>query len=394
MQEPRAPSVSDRYTPDEIASFRAAGYWGDDTLVDALDHWASVSPDRPYLSDGTAHLSYEQARSRAYRLAAELRRRGVEAGDRVVVQLPNWNEFALTYLALARLGAILVPAMPIYRHDEVRYVLNHSEARAMVTTGEFRRFDHQAMLREIRPDCPTLQLVIIARGSAEGDELSFDELAGGDEAADENDLGPRPSADDGHIIVYTSGTESRPKGCFHTWNTLAFTARVNSRAVRIAQDDVAFVPSPVAHATGLINGIVNPTLVGAALHLLDVWDPAVAITRIAEHGCTTATTATAFVRMILDVLSSPEDLKTMRTWLCGGAPIPPQLVTEVASTLPNCRLLSHYGRSENFVSTICTVDDPPERSATSDGRAPAGVEIAILDDDNQPCPPGVDGDIC
>lgn len=113
----RAPRPQDVYDAETVAGFRAAGYWRDETLSASVDRLAGQ--DRVLLTDGYSALTGAQLREQAYRLAAALRWLGVEAGDRVQVQLPNWNEFVVVYVALARIGAVLVPTMPIYRHDEV-----------------------------------------------------------------------------------------------------------------------------------------------------------------------------------------------------------------------------------------------------------------------------------
>jgi len=139
------PRPEDVYDAETVAGFRSAGYWRDDTLSASVDRLAEQ--DRVLLTDGYGALTAAQLREQAYRLAAALRRLGVEAGDRVQVQLPNWNEFVVVYVALARIGAVLVPTMPIYRHDEVLYVLRHSGAKVSVVAGEFRGFDYPDMMR-------------------------------------------------------------------------------------------------------------------------------------------------------------------------------------------------------------------------------------------------------
>ena len=216
------PRPEDVYDAETLAGFRAAGYWRDETLSAAVDRLAGQ--DRVLLTDGYGALTGGQLREQAYRLAAALRWLGVEAGDRVQVQLPNWNEFVVVYIALARIGAVLVPTMPIYRHDEVRYVLQHSGAKISVVAGEFRGFDYPGMLADIRASVPELQHVISVRCGERSGVLRFEDLIAGTGVPDPALLGEPPSADAPHCIIYTSGTESRPKGCLHTLNTITFTA--------------------------------------------------------------------------------------------------------------------------------------------------------------------------
>ncbi|MDP6345796.1 MAG: AMP-binding protein, partial [Alphaproteobacteria bacterium] len=139
------PRISDRYSAEDIESFYQTGYWTTQTLIDMVDDWASKRPSDIFVTDASTALAFAELRDRAYRTAAGLARSGIKAGDRVVVQLPNWTDFVAAVVAVARCRAIVVPIMPIYRHDEVGYILRHSGARAVITCKEFGGFDFAAM---------------------------------------------------------------------------------------------------------------------------------------------------------------------------------------------------------------------------------------------------------
>jgi cyclohexanecarboxylate-CoA ligase/acyl-CoA synthetase len=177
MSDKWVPSVADRHNQEQVRSFYEKGVWRNEVLSDLLDKWSAKWPEKVVFSDGRNTLTYADFRGQAYRLAAALRRLGVEAGDRVLVQLPNWCEFAITYAALARIGAVMVPVGMVYRHDEITYITNHSGAKGIVATGTFRTFDHLAMIRQTRPQCPTVEFVLVARGEAGSDERAFTELS-------------------------------------------------------------------------------------------------------------------------------------------------------------------------------------------------------------------------
>jgi non-ribosomal peptide synthetase component E (peptide arylation enzyme) len=185
------------------SEFRAAGHWGDDTLVTLIDRWADADPGQPYLSDGVGELTYGEFRAQAWNLAAALAERGVKPGDRVAVQLPNWNEFFLIYAACARLGAVMIPIVVVYRAGEVGFIVENSGAVALITCGEFRRFDHAAMAREVAASSSSLLFRVVVRGEPTDGALSFAELLGTDCAA--GVLPGLPSADDPHLILYTLG---------------------------------------------------------------------------------------------------------------------------------------------------------------------------------------------
>jgi cyclohexanecarboxylate-CoA ligase/acyl-CoA synthetase len=383
-------SISDQLR--RSSEFRAAGHWGDDTLVTLIDRWADADPGHPYISDGVGELTYGEFRAQAWNLAAALAECGVKPGDRVAVQLPNWNEFFLIYAACARLGAVMIPIVVVYRAGEVGFIVENSGAVALITCGEFRRFDHAAMARDVAASSSSLLFRVVVRGEPTDGALSFAELLGTD--CDAGALPGPPSADDPHLILYTSGTESRPKGCLHTWNSSSFLPKHAVRALKMDRTDVMFMPAPVTHALGLTLGVMAPTLAGAAVHVLDVFDPATALQRIGKYQCTGTASPAPFIRMLLEAYDPmAHDVRRLRFWLTAGAPIPAALVDEATNTFGGCRVVSAYGSSEIMMATVCRPEDPVARVASSDGRPVPGVEIRIVGEDGRPAAIGVDGEI-
>jgi cyclohexanecarboxylate-CoA ligase/acyl-CoA synthetase len=388
-------TVSDRHDADTIQRYREEGWWSGGSAAALLDRWAATNPTRRFVSDGTVELDYTTVRERARGLSATLLRRGVRRGDRVAVQLPNWSEFVIAYLALARIGVVMVPIMTVYRHTEIGHVLHNSGAVAVITTGTFRGFDHAEMFRRLRAESPTLATIVVVRSDPAGDELAFETACA--TPTDDTELGDYPDPDLPHVVVYTSGTESTAKGCVHTWNTVGFSARGLARDVfQTRSDDVMFMPSPVAHATGLLVGVLVPLTAGAETHLLDIWEPEEGLRRIEQYRCTATATATPFVRMSLDAQrTARRDLSSMRFWLCAGAPIPEALAIEFDKAFDGGVLMPLYGCSELMAVTCCHPGDPLELRAGSDGSAALdGVEILLLDADGEEVPLGEEGEIC
>ncbi|NKQ51879.1 AMP-binding protein [Amycolatopsis sp. K13G38] len=380
-------TVRDRYSDEEIRAFYAARFWRQEGLFELVETQARRHGEKVFATDATTSLTYTDLRERGERLAAGLAGLGVGAGDRIAVQLPNWTEFLLIAVATARLGAILVPIMPIYRAGEVGYVVRHSGAKVAITCEEFKGFRHLDMFAGLRESCPDLDHLVVVRGTG---AVRFEDLL----AAPAGNPGDRPSPDDAFLIVYTSGTTSRPKGCFHTFNTVRASAAAIARSVGYDEHDVQFGPSPVTHSTGLVTSLVLPLLAGASSHLMEVWEPHEGWQRIAKHGCTVAVTATPFLQMLMAAYDQDRhDASSLRVWVCAGSPIPGAIVRRAGEQFPGCRVLSLYGRSENFLTTMCTVDDPPERSATSDGSAIAGAAVKVVDELGAEVPRGTEGDI-
>lgn len=393
--ETPALSVHDRYGEDAARAFRERGWWRDGSAAALVDHWAATTPERRFVSDGTVELDYATLRERSRGLGAALLRAGVRPGERVAMQLPNWAEFVVAYLAVTRIGAVLVPTMTVNRRTEIGHVLRNSGAVAAITTGEFRGFDHAAMFRSLRDECPALSTLVIARGDAAEGELAFDDACA--TTTDDEELGPHPDPDAPHVIVYTSGTESTSKGCVHTWNTIDFSGRgLATDVFRTRADDVMFMPSPIAHATGLVVGVLVPLTTGSETHLQDVWEPNDGLRRIEEYRCTASATATPFVRMALDAQrGAGRDLSSMRFWLCAGAPIPAALAHEFHDAFDGGVLMPLYGCTEVLAATCCHPGDPVERRAGSDGTpALDGIEITLTAPDGAAVATGEEGEIC
>lgn len=398
----RPSPYTDRYTPEDIDEFYRAGQWSTDTFHDLLWRQANETPDKVFATDGNRSLTFREIFDSAQRLAVGLHRHGWRAGDIVAVQLPNWVEFIQVLAALSRLGVVAVPIMPIYRRDEVGYLLSNAGARAVFTPATFKKFDYLDMYLGLRQDNPNLTIVVTRPDDAaatvagtDDEVFTLEQLqADTDDASASAELGAPPGPDEPFVVVYTSGTTSRPKGCAHTFNTYCSGARALVTAFGYSADDVQFGPSPVAHTTGLVTSVLMPLLAGASTHLMAEWDPARGIEEIERFGCTAAVTATTFLHTLLSAFEAGRhNLSSLRLWTCAGAPIPAAVVEIASATLPGLRVLSLYGRSENLVTTTCSVTDAVSRALTSDGASVSGAEVRIVDADGNAVAPGIEGDI-
>lgn len=388
------PTVSDRYSAVEVKEYYDSGCWSTETFAQIIARQAEAWGDKTFITDGAVSYTYAELRDQSARLAAGLRARGLRAGDRVAVQLPNWSEFSVVAAAIARLGAIMVPTMPIYRRDEVGHVLDDAQVSVVVTPSIFKGFDYLGMYRELASTRPTVHTIVAVRAdgvTADGPVTTFDAVTPEDDVAA---IGNPGTADDPFVIVYTSGTTARPKGCVHTFNTYASGARALNTAFALTSADVGFSPSPITHTTGLVTGILMPLLAGGATHVMAAWEPRQGLAEIAKYRCSVSVTATAFIQMALDVFDPAEhDASSIRVWVSAGAPIPRSVVERARTVLPGAKILSLYGRSENLSTTTCTVDDDPEKSLTSDGSALPHAAIQVVDDSGAEVPVGEEGDI-
>ena len=289
-----APGVEERFSAEEIARYRELGLWGDDVLADLVERAATDRPDGLCVSDGETTYSFAEAHQRAGRLAGGLAGLGIGPGDRVVVQLPNWADAVVTYYAIGRLGAVIVPRMLIYREHEVRDAVDRTEAKALVVADSFRNFDYAAMAMELQRQCPSLEHVVVIGDVPDG-AVDLESLCHGAPYD-----GPKPDPHDHHIVLFTSGTTAQPKGVVHTWNTYVTAGKGLAREYRLTADDVCLMPSPVMHNTGLLAGIVAPLIAQGGTVVQPIWEPHEGLSLITRFGCTYSVGATPFVTMMVD----------------------------------------------------------------------------------------------
>lgn len=389
-------TVSDRYTEGEIAEFYATGQWQKETLFELLETQVDAQSERVFLTDDTTALTFGELRDRALGLAVGLKRLGVERGDRVSVQIPNWTEFGIIAVALSRIGAVIVPIMPIYRRDDVGYIVSNAGVRVSISAVSFKKFDYREMYLSLRDEVDSLETVVTLRGQDEidGSVDLASLIVDIDPAAAAAELGDGVGPDDHFVIVYSSGTTSRPKGCLHTFNTLACGSRLLAKGFEYTPADVQFGPSPVTHTTGLVTSIILPMMHGAGSHIMESWEPKLGMEQIRQFNCTVAVSATTFLQMLMNEFDPErDDISSMRLWVAAGAPIPGTFVEHASALFPKMRVLSLYGRTENVTTTMCVVSDEPARSVKSDGRPLPLQSVRIVDIDGNEVSRGEEGDI-
>jgi len=309
------------------------------------------------------------------------------------MQLPNWWQFSLLYLACSRIGAVLNPLMPIFREHELSFMLRHAEAKVFVVPTVFRNTDHAAMARSLKKDLPTLSRVIVIGGGGEDD---FDALLTAPEwekAPDAHSIltRSRPGPDDVTQLMYTSGTTGEPKGVMHSANTVMANIAPYAERLRLGQDDIVLMASPMAHQTGFMYGLIMPFALKASVVLLDIWDPARAADLIRAERATFTMASTPFLTDLTHVVEETgQGVPTLRTFLCAGAPIPGALVEQARVGL-GAKIVSAWGMTENGAVTLIKLDDDDRLAFTTDGCALPGVEVKVLNADGVEAPSGESG---
>lgn len=260
------------------------------------------------------------------------------------MQLPNWWQFNLLYLACLRI-AVLNRLMPIFWERELSFMLGYSEAKVLVVPKAFRNFNHEAMARDLQSSVPSLQHIVVVDGGGADD---FDVLLTAPEWETEPNARAiltqnRPGPDDITQLIYTSGTTGELKGVMHSANALMANIIPYTNRLGLDRNDVVLMVSPTAHQTGFMYGLMMPIMLHASVVLQNVWDPATATDLIRRHGVTLTMASTPFLTDLTRVVSETgSGVLSLRTFLCAGAPILGPLIEQARNVL-GAKIVSTWG---------------------------------------------------
>jgi long-chain acyl-CoA synthetase len=345
-------------------------------LAEVLTRTSTAQPDRVALRLDTTDVTYASLDDASGRVAALLTSRGVRPGDRVGVMLPNVPEFASIYYGVLRAGAVVVPMNPLLKAREVSYYLADSGAPLLfcwhAAADEARNGAGGAGGAEVVAVEPTTFAALLA---------SF---------APETGVVDR-KADDTAVILYTSGTTGRPKGAELTHDNLVRNVEASlGDLLRLTPDDVVFGGLPLFHAFGQTTTLNAAIATGATLLLMPRFNPASALTLLAENHATVFTGVPTMYSALLAVPDAPA-LSTLRVCVSGGAALPVEVLHSFEARF-GATVLEGYGLSET--SPVASFNRPDRRrKAGSIGTPITGVEMRIVDANGAEVDPGGVGEI-
>lgn len=368
-----------RWSDAAAEKYRGEKFWREETLRDIARRAVEDAPDKILLiEDGTRHTR-AAIWQQALQLAAFFLAQGLQPGDVVSFQLPNWSEAAVIALAARMIGVVINPIPPIYREAETRFILEDCRSKIIFVPGVYRKHDHATMLASLQAELPQLAQIVVVRDDAADGQISWQQALS--EPAINIDSLPAVDAAAVMMVMYTSGTTGRPKGVLHTHYSYDYRVRGMADAWNIGPADVVFMPSPVTHITGAFWVFDMPWVSGSASVLLDTWTPDAGIRLIENHGCTVSGGATPFLQQLLDIAKpSPQLLNSLRLFFCGGTTVSPEIIHEAARTVPHCLFFRAYGSTEMTTTTVGIRDASMAKlGAETDGEVVYPTEVRIVD---------------
>jgi fatty-acyl-CoA synthase len=355
------------------------------TIADLLHRTAKRYPAKTGLACGDTRWTFAEFDAVVGRVAAGLSRMGVGHASCVAELARNSHGFAALRFALARLGAVLVPINFMLRAEEVAYILKHAGAQTLATDSGLAETARAAAAM----DTGVKQFIWLPSEDPSqpvAGMTSFDELAATQAAAPET---PQLTSTDLAQIVYTSGTESSPKGAMLTHDAVIWQYASCAVDASIAHGDVMLHALPLYHCAQLDVFLGPAIYVGATSIVTAKPTPDNLLPLIARHGITSFfAPPTVWIALLRSPLFDQTDLSTLRKGYYGASIMPVEVQKELARRLPDVGFWNLYGQTE--IAPLATMLGPDDqlRKPGSCGRAVLNVETRVVDDDLRDVKPG------
>jgi acyl-CoA synthetase (AMP-forming)/AMP-acid ligase II len=350
-----------------------------------LAHHARRTPDKAMTIFRGGTTTYGEMAARVAALAGGLRARGVGRGQVVAILSYNCPEFLEALFAANHLGAIAMPINWRLAPAEVRYILDHSEARALVCDESLVGLANEATTG--------LEAALVRASVSDAAPDGWTSLAELRAAADPIACEPA-AADDVHRLMYTSGTTGRPKGVMLTHANLAWKNLAHVIEFGFTNADLGLACGPLYHVGALDLTTTSLIAAGATTIIHRAFDAADVVAELESSRVTTVWLAPAMVNAIMALPDIEQrDLSSVRVIINGGEKMPIPLIERIQRTFPSAWFADAYGLTETVSGDTFLDRDSIITKLGSVGRPCLHLELDIWDDEGRSVPAGERGEI-
>jgi fatty-acyl-CoA synthase len=350
------------------------------SLGDIPRRSARRHPEKVAIIDGQVTLTFAEFDRLVDRAAAALHDNGFMPGDRIALLAHNCWQYAVLAFATTRAGVVLIPVNFMLTADEIAYLLGHSRARGFVVEDALIATAERAMDRggEVAVKVALTDDMGTPAGWADfAHWLTTTTTAPDIEVADDQLV----------RVMYTSGTESRPKGVMHSSRSLVSNYVSTIIAGSMSPEDIEVHSLPLYHCAQLDNFLATDIYLGATSIIIPRPDPEMVLRAIQEHRATNYfAPPTVWIGLLRSPVFDEVDLSSLRKGYYGGSAMPTEVLRELNERLPDLELWNFYGQTE--MAPLASALGPSEQRTNpgAAGRPAANVETAIVDEANVPLP--------
>lgn len=355
-----------------------------------LEKMTEAWPDRVFLRHQGKAYTWREIDQCSQIIAADLAKQGVRRGTHVGLCSANSVNWALTFFAIQKLGAVACLINFNYTAEEMKLIS---------TVGDITHLCYGEM-RQMKDNKDYLTSIVDQPGSMIAhvydirSELDFrDRLAEYDSVAEE--AWPKVYADDVSVMIYTSGSTGRPKGVLLTAYNLLNASAIRAGITRVGPDDKACLILPLFHTFGLTAGFFCNALCGASVVIPNEINTRTILDTIETEKCTLFhSVPTMIIALMGNKDFSSKRVASLRCINFGGAPVSRTQILKMKEAFPNAHFLVNYGLSEASPTTITDYDDTDEHLCDTVGKPISEVELRIIDrNTKEDCPVGTAGEI-
>jgi 2,3-dihydroxybenzoate-AMP ligase/acyl-CoA synthetase len=388
-----------RYTDEMINEFVRDGYWTDEVFSDFWKRNVMELGDREALVDSRYRVTWSQAWKMLNNLAFAWIDMGIPKDSRIIIQAPNSVYGFIARIAADRAGLISLTVYPYLREKELTYMVERTEAVAVVIPHIYRKFNYLEMYSELQKTSPYLKYFFlfdeeVPAGAPEG-SFSLFKLANRD--VDESkytrlDERKFSAYYDVGLLTSTTGTTGLPKLVEWPIASRVCTSRARVDIWRLTKEDITVAIAPHAGgAAGTLTYFAAP-LVGAKTVMMEEFDPEGALKLIEKERATAIGVVPTHLVRMLEVDETKYDLRSLRFIRSAGGYLPPQ-VAEEAERRFKATITSDLGTQDVGSVSGCTIDDPGEIRRRTVGRMLPGNKMRLLDDEGKEVPEGEPGQL-
>ena len=360
----------------QAALEQAKPAWNPLTLDQALSLAASEWPENEFVVSERGCFSYRALDQWVTELAVGLVSKGVRKGDHVALLMANYPEFVALKFAIARAGAVAVPINFMNRRDELKYVLEQSEAVCLITMDRFRDLNYLDMLDDISPEWsstnrlsalpkrPSVFVFSTGNQPLPAGVSTLADLKGEGDIPKEGD--PASVSD----IIYTSGTTGGPKGVMLTHDMLLRAAYGSAYARAFVARQRILFSLPLYHVYGYVEGLLAALQVGGAVVIQEQFDPDSTLQAIDRYKVDDILLIPTMTLALLEQLKNKEyPLSSLKSMLSSGGKAPETIWEDIYQAFGAIEVTTGYGMTEATASsTVTRPDDPVSRLKTTNGR--------------------------
>lgn len=363
------------------------------TIHSVLRNAVQKYPNKIFLYEGNRSLTFQQLDEVTDRLANALINQGIKKGDHIGLLALNQLEWLMTFFAATKIGVGVVALSPRYRESELIYMLNQSEAKAVISINQFADFNYSDMFHKLMPKLNTVEKYIFIGAGFEG-SISFQSLL--DYDADELIIeGEHIDKDDLAIMIFTSGTTGKPKGVMITHGSIIASAQAQADHFEIDENDVFVGSVPLNHVGGITCTIMASLLTCSSVVLVPFFNPKLVLSTIEDYQVTIFAGVPTMYLMVLNEESINEvNFDSVRLAIVGGSNLEPELANKISSIIPNAQFVNLYGLSESSGACVLSkLTDSLEKVQTTIGVPIGNFEVKVVDQDRNPLPIGEPGEL-